>query len=63
MRRARRVERHAHLMDGDVMVIPAQTHQIARIVITAPGARPGVMGLDPVATLAAIDLTSPMVTL
>jgi hypothetical protein len=63
MWRARRVERHTHLMDGDMMVVPAQTHQIARIVIAAPGSPPDVVGLDPIATLAAVDLTSPLVTL
>jgi hypothetical protein len=50
-------------MDCDVMVVPAQTDQIARVVIAAPGARHDVMGLDPVATLAAVDLAPPLVTL
>ena len=55
---AARVEAHSHLMNGDVVVVPTQGHQVVRVVITPVGSGPDVMRLDPVATLTAIDLTS-----
>jgi hypothetical protein len=44
-----RVEDHAHLVDGDVMVVPAEGDQIVRIMISALGSWFDVVGLEPVA--------------
>jgi hypothetical protein len=60
---APRVEAHSHLMNGDVLVVPTQGHQVVRVVITPVGSSPDVMRLDPVAPLTAIDLASALVSM
>ena len=63
MRWALRVDSHPHLVDGNVVVVPAQGYEVVRVVIAAMGSRPDVMRLDPVPALAAVDLAAALVAM
>ena len=55
------VDLHAHLVDGDVMVVPAEADQVFGIMIPAVGPLFDVVGLDPVAAVAPFDRTLSLV--
>ena len=55
------VDPESHLVDGDVMVIPAEGDEVVRFVVAAPGPLVDVVGLEPVAASASFDGTLPLV--
>ena len=55
------VEEHSHHVDGDVVVIPAEAYQIVRVVVPTGRALSDVVGLEPVAAAAPVDLAASLV--
>ena len=49
------------LVDGDMMVVPAEAGQVVGMVVTAVGPLPDVVGLEPVTAGAALDRTLPLI--
>ena len=55
------VDPESHLVDGDMMVIPAEGYQVVGVVVTAIGTLVDVVGLEPVAARTSFDGTLPLV--
>ena len=55
------VDPESQLVDGDVMVIPAEGYQVCGVVAPAPGSLLEVVGLEPVTASTPFDRTLPLV--
>ena len=63
MKRAFGIDRETELMDRHVMVVPTESHEVLRIVVTTPMLLPDVVRLQPVAAVASFDGASSLVSL
>ena len=56
-----RVDPESELVDGDVVVVPAEGDEVVGVVAAAVGSLGEVVGLEPVAAGAAFDRALPLV--
>ena len=56
------VDPETQLVDGDVVVVPAEGDEVVGVVVAAVGSLPDVVGLEPVGAVASFDGALPLIS-